>query len=51
MFAFFPNGVGVANVRRFLGQIETPPAWTTAAEGGHGFAELADAILAARGAS
>ena len=51
MFAFFPNGVGVANIRRFLGEIATPPAWITAAEGGHGFAELADAILAARGAA
>jgi hypothetical protein len=50
MFAFFRHGgVGVANVRRFLGQIDTPPAWITAAEGGHGFAELADALLADRG--
>lgn len=48
MFAFFRNGVGVANIRRFLDQIVTPPAWITAAAGGHGFAELADALLAAR---
>jgi hydroxymethylpyrimidine pyrophosphatase-like HAD family hydrolase len=48
MFAFFPNGVGVANIRRFLGEIATPPAWITTAEGGHGFAELAGVILAAR---
>jgi HAD superfamily hydrolase (TIGR01484 family) len=48
MFGFFPNAVGVANLRRFLGEVETPPAWITEAEGGHGFAELAGALLAAR---
>ena len=48
MFAFFPNAVGVANVRRFLDRIATPPAWITAQEAGAGFAELADALLAAR---
>jgi HAD superfamily hydrolase (TIGR01484 family) len=48
MFAFFPNAVGVANVRDFLDRIATPPAWITAQEAGAGFAELADALLAAR---
>jgi HAD superfamily hydrolase (TIGR01484 family) len=48
MFAFFPHAVGVANVRRFLDRIATPPAWITANEAGAGFAELADALLAAR---
>ena len=48
MFAFFPNAVGVANVRRFLDRIATPPAWITAREAGAGFAELADALRAAR---
>jgi len=46
MFAFFPNAVGVANVRRFLDRIATPPAWITVHEAGAGFAELADALLA-----
>ena len=30
MFAFFPNSVGVANVRPFLDRIATPPAYVTA---------------------
>ena len=34
MFAYFPNAVGVANVRRFLGRIATPPAYITAARRG-----------------
>jgi HAD superfamily hydrolase (TIGR01484 family) len=46
MFAFFPNAVGVANLRRFLDRIATPPAWITQHEAGAGFAELADALLA-----
>jgi hypothetical protein len=46
MFAFFPNAVGVANLRRFLDRIATPPAYITTREAGDGFAELADALLA-----
>ena len=45
MFAFFPNAVGVANLRRFLDRIPTPPAYVTAREAGAGFAELADFLL------
>jgi hypothetical protein len=45
MFAFFPNAVGVANVRAFLDRIATPPRYVTRAEGGAGFAELADFLL------
>ncbi len=48
MFGFFPNAVGVANLRRFLGEVATPPAWITEAEGGRGFAELAGVLLEAR---
>jgi len=48
MFAFFPNAIGVANVRRFLDRIPTPPAWITQAEAGAGFGEIADALLAGR---
>ncbi len=48
MFGFFPNAVGVANVKRFLGRIEALPAWITAAEGGHGFAEMAVSLMEAR---
>ena len=45
MFAYFPNSVGVANVRAFLDRIATPPAWITRAEAGEGFVELVDALL------
>jgi HAD superfamily hydrolase (TIGR01484 family) len=48
MFAFFPNAVGVANVRRFLARIATPPAYITTQEAGAGFVELVDALLEGR---
>jgi HAD superfamily hydrolase (TIGR01484 family) len=47
MFAFFPNAVGVANVREFADRIDTLPAFVTRSEAGAGFAELADFLLAA----
>ena len=50
MFAFFPASVGVANLRRFLPTLTSPPRWLTAAEGGHGFAELARLLLTSRAA-
>jgi hypothetical protein len=49
LFAFFPNAVGVANVQDFGDRIRRWPAWVTRQRGGQGFAELADALLAARG--
>ncbi len=45
MFGFFPNAVGVANVRDFVGRLDAEPRWITEARGGYGFAELADALL------
>ena len=48
MFAFFPNSVGVANVLKFRTQLDVPPAYVTEAPGGDGFAELGEALLAAR---
>jgi len=45
MFAFFPNAVGVANVRNFADRIATLPAYVTVREAGAGFAELADFLL------
>ncbi len=45
MFAFFPNSVGVANVRDFAGRIATPPAFVTGGRAGAGFAELADMLI------
>ncbi|MEP7262128.1 MAG: hypothetical protein ABI669_13045, partial [Usitatibacter sp.] len=48
MFEFFPNAVGVANVREMEELMQHMPAWVTPSRGSHGFAELADALLAAR---
>jgi len=45
MFAYFPNAVGVANVRAFAGRMPALPTYVTAAEAGAGFAELADFLL------
>ena len=48
MFSFFDNSVGVANVSRFSGHIETPPKYVTQAAAGAGFAELAAYLLGDR---
>jgi hypothetical protein len=49
MFAFFrESSVGVANLHRFLRSMVSPPRYLATAAGGHGFAELADLVLAAR---
>jgi len=45
MFAYFPNSVGVANVRQFEGKMAHYPAWITKSEGGHGFAEMVNMLL------
>ncbi len=48
MFGFFPNAVGVANVKEWTSMMTTLPAWVTKSAGARGFAELAEALLAAR---
>jgi HAD superfamily hydrolase (TIGR01484 family) len=48
MFAFFPNAVGVANVRDMATLMKTLPTWVTPSRGGEGFAELAEALLSVR---
>ena len=48
LFAFFPHGVGVANVRDFAERLSAAPAYVTQAPHGAGFAELADALIGAR---
>jgi HAD superfamily hydrolase (TIGR01484 family) len=48
MFERVPLSVGVANIARFLPQLQTLPAYVTAAERGEGFAEVARALIAAR---
>jgi HAD superfamily hydrolase (TIGR01484 family) len=48
MFRFFPHAVGVANIREMAELMQDLPAWVTPSPGSHGFAELADALLAGR---
>jgi HAD superfamily hydrolase (TIGR01484 family) len=45
MFAYFPHSVGVANVKRFIQDIEARPAWVTQGEGSIGFAEMAAMLI------
>jgi HAD superfamily hydrolase (TIGR01484 family) len=45
MFGYFPNSIGVANVSRFEGRLDPPPAYVTVAEAGTGFAELVNRLL------
>ena len=49
MFANMPLSIGVANIARFVPQLQHLPSFVTQAERGDGFAELADALLRARG--
>jgi len=49
MFERVPLSVGVANIARFWGELHVKPAYVTAGERGQGFAEVAGALLAARG--
>ncbi len=48
MFAYFRNGIGVANVWPFAPLMKHLPRYVTKAEGGAGFAEFADAVLKGR---
>ena len=50
MFSYFPDAVGVANVLDFGDRLTAWPAFVTEKRSGAGFAELADAVLAARAA-
>ena len=51
MFEQIPLSVAVANIEPFLPQLAMRPAYVTRAERGAGFAEVVDALLAARRAS
>lgn len=51
MFSHFPLSVGVANLMRFAAQLTVWPAYLTRGERGAGFAEVADALIAARAAA
>jgi HAD superfamily hydrolase (TIGR01484 family) len=46
MFNFFPNSVGVANVKNFTSQLIYEPTYITELEAGSGFVELTDLLIA-----
>lgn len=48
MFAYFPHACGVANVRRFAGQLPAEPAYVASLSGGAGFVEIAERVLMTR---
>jgi HAD superfamily hydrolase (TIGR01484 family) len=48
MFAGFPLGIGVANIKPLLPLMAHLPAYVTDGEGGRGFAEFATMLLAAK---
>lgn len=45
MFAYFPHSFAVANINNFLDQIKNPPTYVSQNRGGHGFVEIAEALL------
>jgi HAD superfamily hydrolase (TIGR01484 family) len=48
MFEHFAHSIGVANIARFLPELTHKPRYVTQRERGAGFAEVANALLAAR---
>lgn len=50
MFEAFGNSVGVANIRRFLGELTHLPRFVSRSERGAGFSEMVDLLLSARAA-
>ena len=48
MFGFFPASIGVANVLDSAEEIASPPTFVTMGRSAAGFAEIADALIAAR---
>jgi hydroxymethylpyrimidine pyrophosphatase-like HAD family hydrolase len=48
MFGHFPLSVGVANLQRFAAELVVWPAYLSDGERGTGFAEVADALMAAQ---
>lgn len=51
MFAYFPNAIGVANIRDFTDRLKTEPAYVTDVRCGAGFAAVAAVLLDTRLAS
>ena len=51
MFEYFPNAIGVANVRAFGGRLDCEPRFVTSAASGAGFCEAVSYLLAAKRAA
>ena len=49
LFAYFPESVGVANVRKYLPLMKALPKYITQNEGGRGFQEVAKSLLSPAG--
>ena len=47
-FDFFKYSVGVANLKKYLPIIKTPPTWITSKKSGEGFVELAKMLCSSR---
>lgn len=48
LFASFRASVGVANLKKYLDRVKSPPRWITESESGAGFAEMARRLVALR---
>jgi hydroxymethylpyrimidine pyrophosphatase-like HAD family hydrolase len=48
MFGFFRNSIAVANFAAFADRVRQKPRWLARAPRGHGFAEIAEALIAVR---
>ncbi|MEK6578185.1 MAG: HAD-IIB family hydrolase [Bdellovibrionota bacterium] len=48
LFASFKYSVGVANIKKYMDRLKSPPRWTTVSESGRGFAEMVNKLVAAR---
>ncbi len=48
MFSNFTQTVGVANIKPFIGELNSPPGYITQHSGGYGFAEMAESLIAAQ---
>lgn len=46
MFAFFKNSFAVANIQNFIARIAQRPAYVASKEGGEGFVEIAERLIA-----
>lgn len=45
MFASFKYTVGVANLKKYIERLKSPPRWITEAESGSGFAEMVEYLI------